>query len=88
MEIKYSKQAKKYIEKLHKPIRLRIREHINKLPDVDNFTTCKEMDIRPLSGYTDKYRLRVGEYRVIFMPTGEVLMIEKIGPRGKIYKWL
>jgi mRNA interferase RelE/StbE len=34
----------------------------------------------------DGYRLRVGDWRVIFTEDGEVLAILEIGPRGGIYR--
>jgi mRNA interferase RelE/StbE len=33
----------------------------------------------------DGYRLRVGDYRVIFDEDGQVLDILEIGPRGSVY---
>jgi len=31
------------------------------------------------------YRLRVGDWRVIFADDGRVMFIERIGPRGGVY---
>jgi mRNA interferase RelE/StbE len=38
-----------------------------------------------LKGFNDLYRLRVGDWRVVFTDKGEILQIEKIGSRGDIY---
>jgi len=42
-------------------------------------------NVRKLQGRTG-YRLRVGDYRVIFDDKGNVLEILEIGPRGSIYE--
>lgn len=76
MTINYSKQAIKFLSKQDKPTRIRIIEAINKLP---------QGDVKKLHGQ-DGYRLRVGDYRVIFDKNGDVLYIEKIDNRGQVYK--
>ena len=44
-------------------------------------------DIKPLQGYPGSYRLRVGDWRILFSyPASDVLLIEKIAPRGEVYK--
>lgn len=45
------------------------------------------VDIKPLKGRND-WRLRVGDYRVIFIIDNEnqVYFVTKIGPRGDVYK--
>jgi len=44
-------------------------------------------DIKKLRGSVDLWRLRVGDYRVIFRPDSktEILSIARIGKRGDIY---
>ncbi|MBF0135064.1 MAG: type II toxin-antitoxin system RelE/ParE family toxin [Magnetococcales bacterium] len=42
-------------------------------------------NVRKLQG-RDGYRLRVGDWRVIFDQDGNVLDILEIGPRGGIYR--
>lgn len=78
MDIKYSKQAYKYLKKLHKPKAKQIINAINKLPN-------GEGNIVKIRGIENLYRLRVDDYRVLFTPEHEVIMIEKIGSRGDIY---
>ena len=45
-------------------------------------------DIKPLSGHEKTFRLRVGDYRVIYMIQDEILLITvvNVGSRGQIYK--
>ena len=75
-EIKYSKQAIKFLKK--QPLRIRkcIIQAIEQIP---------EGDIIKLQG-KDGYRLRVGGYRVIFDRNGHVVFVNKIGNRGDVYK--
>lgn len=76
MEIQYSKQAEKFLKKQDAHTRNRIRNAIRRLPSGD---------VKKLQG-TDHYRLRVGDYTVIFSKDGYVLYIERIHNRGQIYK--
>lgn len=76
MEVRYSKQASKFLQKQSKQVQLRIIKAINKLP---------AGDVKKMQGM-DYYRLRVGDFRVIFSNDGVVLMVEKIGNRGEVYK--
>ena len=76
MEIKYSKQAVKFLKKQDKPTIKRIISAIEMLP---------AGDVKKLQGQVG-YRLRVGDYRIIFDKSGNVIFIVKIGNRGEIYK--
>lgn len=76
MIINYSKQAIKFLSKQDKPTRIRIIEAINQLP---------QGDVKKLQGQK-LYRLRVGDYRVIFDKNGDILYIVKIDNRGQVYK--
>ncbi len=76
MEIQYSKQAEKFLKKQSADTRERIKSAIHKLPSGD---------VKKLQGL-NIYRLRVGDYRVIFNKDGNIIYIELIGNRGQIYK--
>lgn len=76
MEIQYSKQALKFLKRQDVITRKRIVNAINLLPSGD---------VKKLQG-RNGYRLRVGDYRVIFDTDGNILFIELIGNRGEIYK--
>lgn len=76
MEINYSKQAIKFLKKQDVPTRRRIVNAINDLP---------AGDVVALQGRCG-YRLRVGDFRIIFDKDGNVIYIEVIGNRGQIYK--
>ena len=86
MEIQYEKAAIKYLKGLQKAQRNLILEAIEKLTHKP-----AEGDIKKMSGYKDdRYRLRVGKYRVIYKYLTdreiEILSIMDIGSRGDIYK--
>ncbi|MGM9937656.1 MAG: type II toxin-antitoxin system RelE/ParE family toxin [Candidatus Ornithomonoglobus sp.] len=77
--IEYSKSAKKSIKALNEPFKSNIREAIENFP---------QGDIKKLQGYTNMYRMRVGNYRIIYKTTLHGIFIEDILPRGKAYKRL
>ena len=86
MEIRYSKSAVKVIKSLDTTTKQRIKTGIEKLT-----LTPPEGDIKQLQGFTDeRYRLRIGKYRIIYRYTTEnnlvILNIMDIGSRGDIYK--
>ena len=81
MNIKYHKKAVKFINSLPPKERQRIKRGIEKLIE-----SPKSCDIKMLEGYNNVYRLRVGQYRIIFTKDNVVLFIADIGNRGDIYK--
>lgn len=78
MEIEYSKRAVKAINSMDRPTKQRIKAGIEEIP---------EGDIKPLKGSDGSFRLRIGDWRIIFSyPKKNVVLIEKIAPRGEVYK--
>jgi len=78
MDVKYSKKAVKIINRLDSATKQRIHQAILNLP---------EGDVKKLTDKIDSWRLRVGDWRILFSyPDENVILIEKIGPRGQIYK--
>jgi mRNA interferase RelE/StbE len=78
MDIIYSKQAVKVIKALDKTTKQRIRNAIEHLPDGDT---------KLIRGHISVYRLRVGGWRILFSYSGcDSIQIEKIAPRGQVYK--
>ena len=78
------KQVKKALQSVSQPDRTRITEKIVLLgQDPDNVS----LDIKKLQG-EPYFRLRVGQWRIIFDRDNEVkiISIEKIKPRGGAYK--
>lgn len=79
MRIEYKKQAVKYINSADKPTKKRLKEAIENLPFGD---------IKKLSGLENEYRLRVGDFRILFTLENDIITVNDIKPRGQAYKRL
>ena len=79
MKIITSKQFDKQLEKYDKKLKQRIASAIDKLPDGD-VVKMKGNNIPPL------HRLRVGDYRIIFMMEDDLITLIKLDSRGDVYK--
>lgn len=77
MEILITKTAVKNIKKLDTPTRDRILNGIYKLPFGD---------VKRLQGYSNYYRLRIGDFRVIYSLNSEKITVLAVLPRGDVYK--
>ena len=77
MNIKYSHQAAKFLDKQNDKVFNRIVTAINKLP---------KGDIRKMKGQNDLYRLRIGGIRILFKIKDRDISIDKIDNRGQVYK--
>jgi mRNA interferase RelE/StbE len=66
--------ASKILKRLPRNLALRIKAAVEKLP---------AGDVKRLHG-RDGYRLRVGDWRVLFTMDETVITIVEIGPRGDI----
>ena len=86
MDIRYSRDALKFLSKLDKHSIERIREAISGLT-----LTPPQGDIKLMKGYNyGRKRLRVGSWRIIYRVDTEnkveILFIIDLGNRGDIYK--
>ena len=81
-KIELSKKARKNLDKLSDAIANPILSAIGSLADNPRPAGCKKLKGRK------GYRIRVGDYRVIYEIFDEVLSIEVVdlGHRGKIYE--
>lgn len=79
----YHKSAIKFLSKQDKSSQARIASALEGL-----LSTPPIGDIKPLKGYSGLYRLRIGNYRVIFNIDNKEksIYIQAIGNRGDIYK--
>ncbi|MDR1940046.1 MAG: type II toxin-antitoxin system RelE/ParE family toxin [Clostridiales bacterium] len=80
MEVRLLKKAGKYLESLNEPIKSRIKRALNKLS-----IEPPQGDIKNIEG-SNEYRLRIGDYRIIFEIRNDNIEISEIGLRGQIYK--
>lgn len=74
-------KARKFIEKQNPEQQIRILKAIYKIPDGD---------IKRLKGQNGLYRLRVGDYRIIYFIDNNkfIILIMNIGNRGDVYNTL
>lgn len=83
-EVRYTSKAKKFLIKITTSDAIKIENKINQYAqDPDSLKN----NVKKLSG-VDLYRLRVGDYRVIFDEYLNIIEIIKIGFRGNIYDGL
>jgi mRNA interferase RelE/StbE len=92
MEIKFSKSAVKFLEKLEERNKEQIREKILYLLnsiEAQGIIPFKELDIKKLKGNWEGFlRMRVGKIRVIFAVdnNSDELLVYEIDFRGDVYK--
>ncbi len=81
-KIKFEKSAVKFIAKQPPEQQRRLFKAIKGLPD--------EGDIKKMHGYKSLYRLRVGDYRVLYRTQNNdefvIIIVEDIDNRGQAYK--
>jgi len=78
MKVTYAKLAIKAIERLDVRTKKRIRQGVLRIP---------EGNIKRLKGHTALYRLRIGDWRILFSyPDSDTVLVERISPRGEAYK--
>lgn len=84
--VELSKGALKALDRMEKPVQLRLRDRIRQLEAVED--PLRHKDVRSLEGKLQGYyRLRVGEYRLIFEldPMNRKININAIAPHGQAY---
>lgn len=80
MKVELSPKAAKYLERLNQPQKGRIIKALKKLE-----LEPPEGDIKALHG-KDGFRMRVGDCRILFDLTEQVVVVYAIAPRGEAYK--
>lgn len=78
--ILWHKKAQKYLEKVEEKHRSRIRTAIR------TFYEQGTGDVSKLKGYKDKYRLRVGDFRILFKHEDKNIYVLRVDSRGGVYK--
>jgi len=81
-KIAYSKQAIKTLSKMPANESVRIRSKLRQYADDP---ASQVNNVKKLQG-RDAYRLRVGDWRVIFDENDVVIDVIKVGARGSIYE--
>lgn len=78
--IKWEKRTLQELNKLEKTIVSRIYKKVYELKEGFKF-----IDVKRVKG-EDKFRLRVGDYRVLFSLENNEIIVWKVGHRKNIYK--
>ena len=80
--IEFKKPAEKFLKSRTRKEQIRLLSKIYKLPDGEH--------IRKMEGYDNCYRLRVGDFRVIYELRNDrtilIVLVVNIGNRGDVYK--
>lgn len=79
MEIIFSNNSKKQLEKLDKRTQQRI------ISILEKFKNNQPVDIIKLKGGSDEFRIRIGNYRIQLQKVNEDILITKIGKRENFY---
>ncbi len=83
-----STTASKEFKALQKIEQERIRAKLNELGE-DLYNNSNRLDTKKLSGFNRTYfRLRVGNYRVIYYIEEETVKVVRIAIRSGAYSWL
>ena len=77
--IRYTKQSTRILRKIQPKQRAAIISKINA------YGAGEIVDVKKLSG-SEFLRIRVGQWRVLIDDDGIVIVVEKIAPRGSVYK--
>ncbi|MEJ6487069.1 type II toxin-antitoxin system RelE/ParE family toxin [Nostoc punctiforme UO1] len=82
-EVKFTKGARKMFKKLSQELQDRIQTKIDEL-----VIEPRPNGVKKLQGEENTYRIRVGDYRVIYDIFDDILLVNiiDIGHRSKVYK--
>jgi mRNA interferase RelE/StbE len=80
--IVYTREALRTLRQIPANTAKRIR---SKIEQYSSDPESLANNIKALKGMEGTYRLRVGDWRVIFTEDGKILAIKKIAPRGGAY---
>ena len=82
-KIEWKRSAKKELKKLDKQVILRILQAVESLAEDPLRSGSKK-----LVGSNSIYRIRVGDYRIIYNIESSILTVEiiKVGHRGQVYR--
>jgi mRNA interferase RelE/StbE len=77
-------RARKGLEKTPNHIKKRFVEALDALRQ--SFAPIKLCDVKKLKGYTDTFRIRIGDWRMIYelQRKEATIVVFEIGPRGRI----
>jgi len=80
-DIQYDPKAVKQLQKLDKSIAAKILDGIEEFSSNPILTKIKKLKT-PFDG---AYRLRIGDYRVVFYQEDELMLISRVAHRKQVY---
>ncbi|MFV9629483.1 MAG: type II toxin-antitoxin system RelE family toxin [Methanosarcinales archaeon] len=83
-----SKIAKKQLDSLPDDTRNRIKNALYTLSDAEKSIKIDTKKLKGIKGREDLFRLRIGNYRIVYFEDVKSFKIIQIFHRGKEYKWL
>lgn len=82
--MKYDVQLKPGAIKDIKRMPARIQSRV--LAKIETMSTDLKGDVKRLTGFTSEYRLRVGDYRVLFEIEGKSVVVYRVRHRREAYR--
>jgi len=79
-DLQFKPRASKDIEVLSRPIQTRI------LAKIEQMSNNLKGNVKQLTEFTPEYRLRVGDYRVLFEIEGRTIIIYRVRHRKEAYR--
>lgn len=87
-EVLVSKTARRQLRALEKEVRQRMKRALLEM-SADPFHSRAKFDVKRLKGpKRDYYRLRIGDYRVVYTVEGDRILVAKILHRRSAYSWM
>lgn len=81
LDLKFSKKAKKFLSKCEDNLYKRIVLKINELCENPFPNDCK----RVINRKEKCFRIRVGNYRIVYVVVGQILFVADIDKRARVY---
>jgi mRNA interferase RelE/StbE len=82
VHVRLTPRARRQLDRLPGKQADLVRDELEKLAAED-----ENLDVRKMAGEADSYRLRIGDYRVIFnREAGQVAVVTRIGHRRDVYR--
>ena len=78
-KLRFGNRALKDLRKLDKQVTKRIVDRI------EDLTKDLAGDVKKLTDHSPQYRLRVGDYRILFDTEGDTIMIQRVLNRREAY---
>jgi mRNA interferase RelE/StbE len=78
-QIRYAAAVVRELAKMSPDVRRRIRAKIERL------SNGLAGDVKRLTNFSPEYRLRVGDWRVLFNLNGDIISVERIAHRSEAY---